>query len=375
MGSAINESITLAKVILGFGNQQKSVGNIKRAFDAHRKVAVKSLIINTGIPVLYRPLGVVVLVVALFSARRLGVPISETAVLLLALLQVVITIGTLVAQKTSLENFYPSYEQMKSLRQRARELKQSSGKRIFTGFDKEINIKGISFAYPGHEPVLTDVNIKIPKGKMIAIVGKSGTGKTTLIDMIMGLNEPASGQIIFDDIKLEEFDIISYRKRIGYVPQDSILFNLHIRDNLLWAKEDASFEEIKHACKQANADEFIEKFPLKYNTLVGDRGIRLSGGQRQRIALARAILRKPDLLILDEATSSLDTHSERLIQQAIENIAKETTIIVVAHRFSTIVNADYVYVFDNGKVIEEGIYSELIKMDGHFNRMAKLQLL
>ena len=191
----------------------------------------------------------------------------------------------------------------------------------------------------------------------------------------MGFNEPKSGQITFDGTNLQEFDINSYRKRIGYVPQDSILFNMSIRDNLIWAKEDATNEEIKHACRQANADEFIEGFPHGYDTLVGDRGIRLSGGERQRISLARAILRRPELLILDEATSSLDTHSERLIQKAMENIAKETTIIVIAHRLSTIVNADYVYALKRGKVIEEGTYSDLIKMDGYFNRMVKVQLL
>jgi ABC-type multidrug transport system fused ATPase/permease subunit len=148
-----------------------------------------------------------------------------------------------------------------------------------------------------------------------------------------------------------------------------------IADNLLWANDTATEEEIKEACIQANAHEFIKEFPEGYNTPVGDRGVRLSGGQIQRIALARAILRKPDLLILDEATSSLDTHSERLIQQAVDNIAKQTTVIVIAHRLSTIVNADCIYVFKDGQVIEEGEYSELVSMNGYFNSMTKVQAL
>jgi len=148
---------------------------------------------------------------------------------------------------------------------------------------------------------------------------------------------------------------------------------MSIADNLLWANEAATNEDIKEACQQANAHEFIEKFPEGYDTLVGDRGVRLSGGQLQRIALARAILVKPALLILDEATSSLDTNSERLIQQAIDKIAKQTTVIVIAHRLSTIANADYVYALRRGRVVEEGAYSDLVAKNGYFNRMVELQ--
>ena len=376
MTSVIQENISLAKVVLGFGNQHKSINNLGYAFDAHRQVTLKSQILNIAIPILYRPFGVIMIVIALFSARRFGVPLSEITVLLLALLQVAISIGNLTTQKNSLENFFPSYEQIKQLRQRAKQLKQESGTRQFRGFNRELLLDRLSFAYPGQEPVLVDINVRIPRGKMVAFVGESGVGKSTLIDMIIGFHQPTKGQIVFDDVPLQNFDIRSYRRRIGYVPQDSVLFNMTIRDNLLWAHESATDEDIKQTCRQANADEFIRRqLPEGYNTLVGDRGVRLSGGQVQRIALARAMLRKPELLILDEATSALDTYSERLIQQAIENIAKETTVIVIAHRLSTIVNADYIYVLKEGHIVEEGIYSELIQISGHFNRMVELQAL
>lgn len=373
--SVINENFSLAKVVLGFGNQRKSSNNLANAFDAHRRVALKSRTLNVAIPILYRPFGVIMIVIALFAARWLTVPLSEIAVLLLALQRIAGSIGEMTMHKNSLENFAPSYEQIKTLRRRAKELRQKSGTVQFGGFSRGLLIEGLSFAYPGQEAVLTNINMHIPKGKMAALVGESGTGKSTFIDMIMGFNEPAGGRIMFDGIPLQDFDISSYRRRIGYVPQDSVLFNVSIRDNLLWAHESATDGEIRQACRQANADEFINQLPEGYNTLVGDRGIRLSGGQVQRIALARAILRKPELLILDEATSSLDTYSERLIQQAIENIAKETTIIIIAHRLSTIVNADYVYVLKEGRMVEAGTYSELIRMKGHFNRMVELQAL
>lgn len=165
----------------------------------------------------------------------------------------------------------------------------------------------------------------------------------------------------------------SFRQRIGYVPQDSVLFHMSIRENLLWANPDASDEDIRAACRMAFAEEFIEEFPEKFNTIAGDRGVRLSGGQLQRVALARALLRKPELLILDEATSSLDSHSERLIQQALENVAQATTVVVIAHRLSTIKKADRIYVFDKGAVVESGTYNELVGKVGPFSKLARLQ--
>ncbi|MHA1372257.1 MAG: ATP-binding cassette domain-containing protein, partial [Promethearchaeota archaeon] len=168
---------------------------------------------------------------------------------------------------------------------------------------------------------------------------------------------------------------MTYRQKIGYVPQDSMLFNMSIRENLLWACEDASQEEIKEACRLANAEEFIDKLKRGIDTIVGDRGVRLSGGQVQRIALARAVLRQPEILILDEATSSLDTRSERLIQEALERISGDITVIVVAHRLSTIVNADYIYVLENGEIVEEGVYNKLIEKNGVFHQMAVMQKL
>jgi ABC-type multidrug transport system fused ATPase/permease subunit len=191
--------------------------------------------------------------------------------------------------------------------------------------------------------------------------------------MIMGFNDPASGMVTVDGIPLQEYDINSYRCRLGYVPQESVLFNMSIMENIRWANGEASNEQIKYACKSANADSFIESFPDKYDTLVGDRGVRLSGGQLQRVALARALIREPDILILDEATSSLDTKSEQMIQQAIDKIARDTTIIVIAHRLSTILKADQIYVLDKGEIIEYGGYQKLIGNNSLFSQMVKSQ--
>ena len=194
---------------------------------------------------------------------------------------------------------------------------------------------------------------------MTAIVGQSGAGKTTLVDLMLGLYQQSEGDILLDGKSLSQFDLNSYRQRVGYVPQDPQLFNTTVRENLLWSAPAASEQKIWNACSLANAEPFVRELPDQLETVLGDRGVRLSGGQRQRLALARAIIRKPDLLILDEATSSLDTESEGLIQKSIDKLSSEMTIIVIAHRLSTIRNVDHVYVLDKGTIIEEGSYRQL----------------
>jgi ABC-type multidrug transport system fused ATPase/permease subunit len=375
IGAVIQESLGSAKVILGFGNIRYSISSLADAFDAHSRTTIKFQTLNIAISDLYAPLGILILIVAVTVGQNLAIPVSEIVIILYSFMKIIPILGGITANRNALEGFFPSYEQFMGLRLRARELKQKSGNRPFSGFQKKLVLKNVMFAYPAHEPVLKGVDVVVPKGKMVAFVGGSGAGKSTLIDVIMGFNEPLTGSITIDDVPLHEYDIVSYRRRIGYVPQESILFNMSIRDNLLWAKAGATDTELKKAAAQAYAAEFIDSFPDGYGTLAGDRGVRLSGGQIQRIALARALLRDPEILILDEATSSLDTQSERLIQQAIDAIAGETTVIIIAHRLSTIINADYIYVLDNGRVIEEGSYAQLASGRGAFQKMLDLQSL
>jgi len=373
--TCIQETISSAKLTLGFNNGVRAYRDMNQAFEAQRRTAVKTSVLSQSIPLFYAPLGLSVLVIAMFTARGFNVPIAETAVLLYSLLKIVPTIGRLASEKNSIDNFFPSYEQVQALRRDARQLRQPTGKKSFEGFRREISFNKVMFAFAGYPPVLSDINIRIRKGKMTALVGASGAGKSTLIDLLMGFHTPSSGVIMLDEFHLSAFDIRSYRQRIGYVPQECLLFNTTIIDNLRWAREDASDEDIQKACEQANAASFINELRDGFQTIVGDRGVRLSGGQVQRIALARAILRKPELLILDEATSALDTRSERLIQQAIEEIAKTTTVVIIAHRLSTIMNADHIYVLEGGRIIEEGSYLELTRASGPFKSMVEIQRL
>jgi len=280
----------------------------------------------------------------------------------------------IVDQKNTLQNMAPALEQIQQLKREAQQEAQPTGLITFAGLTDVIKLNKLSFSYPDRKEVLCDITMVIPKGTMVAIVGKSGSGKTTLTDLIMGLYHADQGDYCIDGTPFAQINVHSWRQRIGYVPQDSFLFNSSIRDNLLWSNENAGEKDMWKACQLANAEEFIEQLPQKYDTMVGERGVILSGGQRQRIALARAMLRKPELLILDEATSSLDSHSEFLIQNAIERISKEATLIVVAHRLSTIRRANYIYVLDKGKIVEEGTFEKLMNIPGGaFWEVAQLQ--
>jgi ATP-binding cassette subfamily B protein len=371
----INECLGSIKVILGFGEGAKTLNLIGERFDAHRDVTLKSQTLATATPLIYEPLGLLAVFGAILTAQNYSVPFSDIAVMLWAFMKAMPQIGQVIERKNVLENLFPSFEQVNQVKEQAKNFMQSSGTKDFPGFNSKICFRNVDFSYATGEPVLNNINFDIPKGKMVAVVGKSGAGKSTLIDMVMGFNPPSKGEIKIDDSVLSEFDIVSLRQRIGYVPQESILFNLSIRDNMLWANEKADESDIWEACKLANADQFIEGFPNSLDTIVGDRGVRLSGGQAQRIALARAILRKPDLLILDEATSALDSEAERSIQTAIEKIAKKTTILAVAHRLSTVARADYIYLLEEGSVAEEGSYQDLINLKGKFQKMVKMQTL
>jgi ABC-type multidrug transport system fused ATPase/permease subunit len=239
-----------------------------------------------------------------------------------------------------------------------------------------ISFENIHFTYPSreHETVLENISFSIEKNKMVALVGPSGAGKSTIASLLLRLYEPEKGIIYYDDLNGSEIPLSQLRKQIGLVPQDTFLFGGTIRENIAYGRTNASEDEIIEASKKANAWEFIERFPDKLETIVGERGTQLSGGQRQRIAIARAILKSPKILILDEATSSLDSASEKMVQDAMEKLMQDRTSIVIAHRLSTIKKADVILVLENGKLVEKGTHEELESLEnGLYNKLRKLQ--
>jgi len=240
-------------------------------------------------------------------------------------------------------------------------------------FSSYIEFKDVSFKYEKSDMILRNVNLTIEKGKIIAIVGPSGAGKSTLVDLIPRFYDAVSGSLQIDGTEIKDLTIESVREKMGIVTQETILFNDSVKNNIAYGKQDISHEKIIDAAKAANSHIFIEKFENGYDTVIGDRGVKLSGGERQRLSIARALLKNPPILILDEATSSLDTESELLVQQAIERLMIGRTSIVIAHRLSTVRNADMIVVLSKGEIIETGTHDELLLNESIYKKLYNLQ--
>jgi subfamily B ATP-binding cassette protein MsbA len=237
----------------------------------------------------------------------------------------------------------------------------------------EVDFRDVAFSYKEGTPVLENITFSAPAGTTTALVGPSGAGKSTLITLIMAFHYPDSGTILIDGRDLSQLRLIDYRRQLGVVMQDNFLFDGTVRDNIAYARPDATDEEIRSAARVANADEFVDRFTDGYDTIVGERGVKLSGGQRQRLAIARAIIADPRVLILDEATSSLDSESEALIREGLRHLRQGRTTFVIAHRLSTIQTADQILVLDRGRIVERGTHTELLGAGGLYRSLYERQ--
>jgi ATP-binding cassette, subfamily B, bacterial MsbA len=247
-------------------------------------------------------------------------------------------------------------------------------KKELVPFQREIQFQDITFYYEGsREPALENVSFTVKAGELVALVGISGAGKTTLANLIPRFFEASAGHILVDGVKIREVTLSSLRRQIGIVSQDTVLFDDTVANNIAYGARDASYEDIVNAAKTAYAQSFIEKLPESYQTVIGEQGFRLSGGERQRLAIARAILKNPPILILDEATSNLDAESEEMIQKALAHLFKDRTTFVIAHRLSTVMNAHKILVIEQGHVVETGQHDELLKKGGLYRRLYELQ--
>ena len=371
--SSILNSLNAIKLIIGYNKRKETATLIVPAIETVANTSVKFTVIRFFFTLINEPLVIILaLATILLGQGYLNVPVAELIVFLFIVNRTAVLASTLIANNNGFVASIPSFEQIYELKNEALLRQESQNPTIIQHFHDSVSISNLDFSY-GEQQTLKNISISIKKGKMTAIVGPSGSGKSTLIDILMGYYQIKDGSISIDGTAFEKINLNSWRNLIGYIPQQPFLFNASIRNNILWANNAITNEDVISACKLAHVHDFVMEMKDGYETIVGERGMKLSGGQAQRICLARAIASQPEVLILDEATSSLDSNSESLIQKSIESLKGDITIISVAHRLSTIVNSNHIYFLEEGCLIEDGTFEDLMMKKGKFYTAAKLQ--
>lgn len=377
--SVLDETVSGIRVIKGFNAESllrnKFVGINDLLFFIRNKMNARRDLASP----LTEVLGVTVLCTILYIGGRLVLTNSVNALPAGDLMTYIAVFGIMINPAKDLSTAFFNMQRGAAAMERVEELLKApvsiednpQGKQ-FESFTDKIEFKNLSFAYED-ATILDNINLKIEKGKTIALVGSSGAGKSTLADLVPRFHDASAGELLIDGINIKDYSLKSVRAHMSIVTQEPILFNDTIAANIALGKPDATAEEIKQAAKIANAHDFIMKKEEGYQTNIGDRGNKLSGGEKQRLTIARAVLKNPPILILDEATSSLDTESERLVQDAINNMMQNRTSIVIAHRLSTISHADEIIVMQKGKIVERGTHEELIAYNGFYKRLVDMQ--
>jgi ATP-binding cassette, subfamily B, bacterial MsbA len=324
--------------------------------------------------------GIIALLCIVFIGRTyLGNQVEAFSAILLTYLFILFRTLPLISQlngaRSQLASVAPSLEISTDFLSRSNKTFMVNGSVPFKALQTGIHFKQIVFGYPGQKKqVLKGIDLYLPRNTTLALVGTSGAGKSTLADLLPRFYDPLEGTILIDGHDLRDLDFRTLRRAMGIVSQDTFLFNMSVRENIAYGCPSASDDQVIEAAKRANAYEFIIQLPQGFETELGDRGVLLSGGQRQRIAIARALLQDPEILILDEATSALDTVSERLVQEAIENLSRNRTTLVIAHRLSTVQKAEQIAVLDQGRVVELGTHEQLLAKRGYYARLCQMQL-
>jgi ABC-type multidrug transport system fused ATPase/permease subunit len=318
--------------------------------------------------VLYLAIGAIALTVKIVSPLSYTELIPIYGTFGLAIFRLFSMVGSMGGYMVMIMGALPDCEAIYAI-QRENITSIKDGDKEFDTFRSDIKFDDVSFAYRERTGTLKDISIDVKKGETVAIVGRSGSGKTTMVSLILRLFEPDSGAVMIDGVDIKEYRLATWLDMIGYVDQETYIFNDTVKNNITLRSEKYTDEDVRRAAGYADAHGFISELPDGYDTFVGDKGVRLSGGQRQRIAVARAMIRQPEILIFDEATNALDNVSEAAVQKAIDEISRDHTVIIIAHRLSTIVNADRIIVMSRGKVAEEGTHAELMAKKGDYWRL------
>ena len=375
--SLIQEMISGIRLVKTTASEDKATHQFEQETQRYVKASVKNQKLVDLVPVLNEILAISALCAVLYVGGNQvydkELKPQELMTFLFALFSIMSPIAQLTNTPAVIQKGIVAAESVFDIIDQQPTVK--NGNNSIHTFTSSIAVDNLHFYYDGNHEVLHNIHLNIDKGKTIALVGQSGSGKSTMSDLIVRLYDPNKGSICIDGINIKEFSLEEYRQLFGIVSQDSFLFNDTIAENICFGKNIISEDEMIYAAKMANAHDFIISLPMGYQTKIGDRGVLLSGGQKQRLAIARALVRKPQILIFDEATSALDAESEHLVQEAIHNLLHGRTALIIAHRLSTIIDADCIYVFDNGSIAESGTHKELIEKGGIYFRLCSLQTL
>lgn len=378
--SSIDEGLGGIRIIKAFNAVPQVFDAFQKVNLQHQKLITKAFRKRDLSPVLNETLGAAVMLCLLWFGGSIILDIKNSGSLtgevfltfIIVFSQLLRPIQGISTSLANLNKAKPSQDRINEILNADEKIYEKPNPKLLPNFTNCIKYENVYFKYK-EEYVLKDINLTIEKGKTIALVGESGSGKSTLADLLPRFYDVEKGAIYFDNILITECSLKDLRDHIGIVSQESILFNATVRENIAFGMPDATYEEIEKAAKIANAHKFICELEMGYDTNIGERGNKLSGGQKQRISIARAVLKNPPILIMDEATSALDTESEKLVQEALENLMYERTSIIIAHRLSTIKNADEIIVLSKGEIKERGTHHELMQLGGLYFNLCSLQ--
>lgn len=378
--SAIEEGLGGIRIIKAFNAIPQAMTSFKKINLRHQQLVTKTFRKKDLSPPLNETLGAIVMIIIVWfggsmildAGQESGFTGKQFIGFILVFSQLLRPIQNVAKSIGNLHKAKASQERINAILDADEKIVEPANPVRLNKLSDAIDYKNINFKYRD-EYVLNDVSFSIPVGKTVALVGESGSGKSTLADLLPRFYDVEEGEILFDGENIKNVSIKDLRDHIGIVSQESILFNDTVKNNIAFGSADATEDEIEQAAKIANAHKFISDLENGYETNIGERGNKLSGGQKQRLSIARAVLKNPDILILDEATSALDTESEKLVQEALDNLMKDRTSLVIAHRLSTIKKADEIIVLSKGKIVERGTHEELIAMKGTYHRLSSLQ--
>jgi subfamily B ATP-binding cassette protein MsbA len=376
--STLSESVGGIKLIKAFNAQRVSARKFQEETEYYVTSALKHRKVVALVPSVYEMIAIFALCFVLYMGGNKvlvegSMSSSDLLTFLFLLFSIMAPLTILINNIAEMQRGLVATERVMKVLDLQPHVKD--GGRALASFERDIKVDDLVFAYDEGPDVLRGVRLEFRKGEKIAFVGSSGSGKSTMLDLLLRFYDPKSGSISIDGIDIRDLTLESYLTHFGVVSQENILFNDNVRNNILFGAAGISDEEIWEALKIANAYDFVKRLPQGLDTLLGERGMTISGGERQRLAIARAVIRKPEILMFDEATSALDAESEHIVQSAINHSLAGRTAVIVAHRLATITSCDRIYVFDKGKIVETGTHAELIERHGIYRTLYDMQSL